>query len=75
MLEDLKEGLPRHVLASARWPKSPSMLSNELRRLAPALREHGLYVAFTRTMEARRITITSQKAVYEALCRQSAKPL
>jgi hypothetical protein len=50
----------KKVAASARWPKTPSMLGNELSRLAPQLREHGIDVVFTRTKRSRMITITVQ---------------
>lgn len=40
------------------WPKTPAMLANELRRLAPMLRERGLRVDFSRTRYQRLITLT-----------------
>ena len=43
---------------SARWPKTPAMLGNELRRLAPTLREHGVIVTFGKNRKSRLITIT-----------------
>jgi hypothetical protein len=38
-------------------PKTPTALGSELRRLAPALREHGVSVTFNRTPDARTITL------------------
>jgi hypothetical protein len=43
---------------SARWPKTPGMLGNELRRLAPTLRENGVIVTFGKNRKSRLITIT-----------------
>jgi len=48
----------RKAISKARWPKTPSMLSNELRRLAPQLRAHGMSVAFSKTHKSRMITIS-----------------
>jgi hypothetical protein len=58
MLKSLTEDVARKDAASMRWPKTPSALSNELRRLAPQLREHGLYVTFTRNAKGRFITFS-----------------
>jgi hypothetical protein len=45
---------------SARWPKTASMLGNELRRLAPTLREHGVVVTFGKSRNSRLITIARE---------------
>jgi hypothetical protein len=58
MLEDLTRDLSRRVAASARWPKTPRAFSNELRRIAPALRARGIDVGFGRTRDSRLITIS-----------------
>jgi hypothetical protein len=58
MLEDLTRDVSRKVAASARWPKTPRALSNELRRIAPALRARGIDVGFGRTRDRRLITIS-----------------
>jgi hypothetical protein len=58
MLDELTRDVPRRIASSSRWPQTPSMLGNELRRLAPQLREHGIFVIFKRTKESRLITIT-----------------
>ena len=50
---------------SARWPKTPAMLGNELRRLAPTLRERGVLISFSRTMKSRTITIALDPAVFQ----------
>ena len=44
--------------SSSRWPKSPWLLSNELRRIAPQLRMHGISVTYERTREKRLLTLT-----------------
>jgi hypothetical protein len=43
-----------------RWPKTVSMFGNELRRIAPQLRLHGLSITFERTRDARRVTLSSE---------------
>ena len=48
----------RKAIRSPSWPKTPAMLANELRRLAPMLREQGLRVDFSRTKYQRLITLT-----------------
>jgi len=48
LLEVLEEVAGRKVVASARWPKTPSMLGNELRRIAPQLRAHGIGITFSK---------------------------
>ena len=57
MLEQLADDVPRGVRASSRWPKSPRAFTNELRRIAPALRSRGISVKFTKTHDGRLITI------------------
>lgn len=44
-----------------RWPPSPRALSNELRRLEPDLRQHGVEVAFSRCGKVRKISITRRE--------------
>ena len=41
-------------------PKTPGAFGNELRRLAPQLREYGISINFKKTHRARVITITSK---------------
>jgi hypothetical protein len=48
--------------ASTRWPKSLRAFSNELRRLAPQLRIHGLAVHFGKRGGSRRITLRTTEA-------------
>ena len=43
-----------------RWPKTVHAFGNELRRIAPQLRLHGLSIAFGRTRDARIVTLTSE---------------
>jgi len=59
MLEALSRYVDPKVRASGRWPKSPRVFSNELRRIAPQLRTRGISVEFTRTCNARLITINA----------------
>jgi len=58
LLSFLTDVADRKAIASARWPKTPSMLGNELRRLAPQLRAHGLSVTFSRNHKSRMITLS-----------------
>ena len=48
------------VTRSARWPKTPSTLGNELRRLAPTLRDRGVAVTFGKNRNSRLITFTRE---------------
>jgi hypothetical protein len=48
----------KKLAASARWPKTATQFSNELRRVAPQLYMHGLSIQFTRNYEKRLILIT-----------------
>jgi len=43
--------------------KTPSILSNALRPLAPQLRAHGMNVAFSKTHQSRMITIQAAKTL------------
>ena len=52
--------LTRDPLIRAQMPKTPGALGNELRRLAPQLREYGISINFKKTHRARVITITSK---------------
>jgi hypothetical protein len=57
----LTEIVGKTVAASADRPKTSEKLSNELRRLAPQLRMHGLNVNFERRHEGRIITLKSER--------------
>jgi hypothetical protein len=50
----------KKVAASPRWPKTPTALGKEVRLLGPLLREHGLFVTFTRNRHTRQITFTTK---------------
>ncbi len=54
---DLTAAAGRKAAASARWPKSPDRLANELRRIAPQLRMHGLNLTFGRTYKGRFVAL------------------
>jgi hypothetical protein len=54
---DLAKVASRRTTASARWPNSPVKFANELRRIAPHLRTHGLHVAFGRKHSGRFVMI------------------
>jgi hypothetical protein len=48
LLELLNQKAPWRVVQAKSWPRTPSVLSNRLRRLAPNLRASGVEVEFTR---------------------------
>ena len=48
----------KKVTALREWPKSPTALAKELRRIAPQLRLHSISVVFERNREKRLITLT-----------------
>ena len=50
----------KKVAASPAWPKTPTALGKELRWLGPLLREHGLFVIFSRNHKSRFITFTTK---------------
>ena len=52
----------KKIAASADWPKNTEKFGNELRRLAPQLRMHGVNVSFERRHEGRIITLKSERA-------------
>ncbi len=60
MLAELRIDVPRSVLKSLRWPKSGRQFSMELRRIAPLLRAHGIFVTFGRTESERFIAIRKE---------------
>jgi hypothetical protein len=62
LLADLCAAIGPKEAASARWPKTPERFTNELRRIAPQLRLHGLRLTFGRTRSARFIALEPSKA-------------
>jgi hypothetical protein len=58
LLSALSQGVDKKVVSSPRWPKSPGWLSNELRRIAPQLRMHGLSITTSRKHRGRLVSIT-----------------
>ena len=57
LLSLLTKGVSKGVASSSRWPKSPWLLSNELRRIAPQLRMNGISVTYERNREKRLLTL------------------
>ena len=55
----LSEKVGKKVARSAGWPKTTRTFTNELRRLAPQLRMHGLFVTFHRTHQGRRVSVVT----------------
>ena len=53
LLDLLTTLVTRKVAASPRWPKSPERLAIELRRIAPQLRVHGIFVNLGRCNKGR----------------------
>ncbi len=52
---------PRDARASKHWPRTPALLGNELRRLAPELRNRGIDILFRRTSTSRLITVQARR--------------
>jgi hypothetical protein len=52
LLADLCAAIGPKGAASGRWPKTPERFTNELRRIAPQLRLHGLRLTFGRNRSA-----------------------
>jgi hypothetical protein len=57
---ELTEVVSKSVTASAGWPKGVQKFGQELRRLAPQLRLHGINVQFERRHAGRVISLTSE---------------
>jgi hypothetical protein len=57
LLEELSNMVGKKVASSARWPKSPARLTNELRRLAPQLYNIGVTLEFKKNYQRRLISI------------------
>jgi hypothetical protein len=57
LLSHLVVASGKKVTSSARWPKSPGRFTNELRRLSPQLRPHGLTITFERDRERRLVSL------------------
>jgi hypothetical protein len=58
LLDLLTKFVGKKLAASARWPKTPTKFSNDLRRVAPQLAIHGLSIQFSRNYEKRLILLT-----------------
>jgi hypothetical protein len=58
LLDYLTKFVGKKVAASARWPKTPTLFSNALRRVVPQLALHGLSIQFSKNYEKRLILIT-----------------
>jgi hypothetical protein len=57
LLDQLSRVVDKNVASSAGWPKSAARFTNELRRVAPQLRTHGISISFDRNREKRLLTI------------------
>ncbi len=58
LLELLEHVSAPRTIRSPRWPKTPSLLGNELRRIAPQLRTWGVNVTFGKARTSRKITVS-----------------
>jgi hypothetical protein len=58
MLRFLENGVGGRTVGSKNGPTTPTQFGNELRRLAPHLRAHGIDFTFGRTVKVRHITLT-----------------
>ncbi len=57
IFDELSSYAGRRVRASKGWPKTPSRMGNELRRIAPHLRERGIFVSFWKNHKGRFMSI------------------
>jgi hypothetical protein len=57
LLRALTRRAGKRAARSAHWPKSPGWFTNELRRIAPQLRMHGVSATFERNRESRVIAL------------------
>jgi putative DNA primase/helicase len=64
----------KNVAGSAEWPKTTEKFGQELRRLAPQLRQLGISVTFERRNEGRLITVQSEHAPIVPSLHASSKP-
>jgi hypothetical protein len=55
----LTEKVGQRVARSAGWPKTLRRFGNELRRLAPQLRMHGLSVSFSKGRDSQLVTLVT----------------
>ena len=55
----LAKVVDKRITASAPWPKTSSALGNELRRIAPQLRMHGISISFKKIRDGRLVTFTT----------------
>jgi hypothetical protein len=58
LLAQLDTLVEKKARALRQWPKAPSSLAKEVRRIAPQLRLHGISVVFEKNHEKRLITLT-----------------
>ncbi len=56
---EMSQTAGKKIAAGAGWPKTVHAFGNELRRIAPQLRLHGLSISFERRYDARIITLRS----------------
>jgi hypothetical protein len=57
ILDELSSYAGSRIRSSKAWPKTPSKMGNELRRIAPHLRERGFDIEFERTSRGRFIEL------------------
>jgi hypothetical protein len=67
--EMLTQSVGKRIARSPAWPKTTQRFTNELRRLAPQLRMHGVFVIFGRTRDSRSINLVT--AEYLALVEEA----
>lgn len=60
LLAEINHRVKESVRKSTVWPKSPRALSGAIKRLAPALRLHGIDVSYGRTGRARLLTLCNR---------------
>ena len=59
LLDKLSAMAGKRVVSSPRWPKSTLSFAKELRRVAPQLRIHDIFIIFCRSRDRRFISVTT----------------
>jgi len=59
---------PQEKAASPRWPKSPTRLTIELRRITPHLGVHGIIVNLSRRHHGRVVSLTRVRTAAQINC-------
>jgi hypothetical protein len=71
----LTRNASKRIAASAGWPKTPTMFSQQLRRLAPRLHLQGTCIAFERRKDGQYISVNCEPAPVSKQTPPTADPV